>query len=364
MNDSQKWLVFAGLAGLGWLVYLLSPVLTPFAAGALLAYLADPLADRLESFGMKRTPAVAVVFTVFSLGLALAVLVLVPLLDHQLERLVHNLPAYSAWLKNKAIPLLRDRYGMRIQLGGLDQISSLLGKYWQEAGGVAATLLDSLSKSGMVVLSWIMNLLLIPVVTFYLLRDWDVMVGHVKNLLPRRWVPVVSRLAGESDEVLGAFLRGQFSVMIALGSIYSIGLWVAGLDLALLIGMFAGLVSFIPYMGATVGVVSAGIAAMVQFGDVWSLVPVLIVFGVGQTLEGTVLTPKLVGDRIGLHPVAVIFAVLAGGQLFGFLGVLLALPTASVVMVVIRHIHEVYRASALYGEAEASAAPETHDGGA
>jgi len=149
-----------------------------------------------------------------------------------------------------------------------------------------------------------------------------------------------------------------------LGSIYSIGLWVAGLDLALLIGMFAGLVSFIPYMGATVGVVSAGIAAMVQFGDVWSLVPVLIVFGVGQTLEGTVLTPKLVGDRIGLHPVAVIFAVLAGGQLFGFLGVLLALPTASVVMVVIRHIHEVYRASALYGEAEASAAPETHDGGA
>ena len=364
MNDSQKWLVFAGLAGLGWLVYLLSPVLTPFAAGALLAYLADPLADRLESLGLKRTLAVAVVFTAITLSLALAILVLVPLLDHQVDRLVHNLPAYAAWFKNKALPLLRDRYGLHIQLGSLDQISALLGKYWQEAGGVASSLLDSLSKSGLALLSWVMNLLLIPVVTFYLLRDWDVMVRHINDLLPRRWAPVAGRLAREADEVLGAFLRGQFSVMIALGTIYSVGLWLVDLDLALLIGMFAGLVSFIPYMGATVGVVSAGIAAIVQFGTVWSLVPVLIVFAVGQTLEGTVLTPKLVGDRIGLHPVAVIFAVLAGGQLFGFLGVLLALPTASVVMVVIRHVHDVYLTSQLYGEAEPSVQAEAGDGGA
>jgi len=364
VNDSQKWLVFAGLAGLGWLVYLLSPVLTPFAAGALLAYLADPLADRLESWGMKRTPAVVVVFAAIILGLALAVLVLVPLLEHQADRLIQNLPAYAAWIKNKALPLLRDRYGLRIHMDSLDQISALLGKYWQEAGGVAAGVFNSLSKSGLVVLSWFMNLLLIPVVTFYLLRDWDVMVGQINILLPRRWAPVAGRLAREADEVLGAFLRGQFSVMLALGTLYSVGLWLVDLDLALLIGLFAGLVSFIPYMGATVGVVSAGIAAMVQFGTVWSLVPVLVVFAVGQTLEGTVLTPKLVGDRIGLHPVAVIFAVLAGGQLFGFLGVLLALPTASVVMVMIRHIHEIYLTSQLYAEEEAPAHSEAANDGA
>ncbi|MFM8333909.1 MAG: AI-2E family transporter [Candidatus Methylumidiphilus sp.] len=361
MNDSQKWLLFASLAGLGWLVYLLSPVLTPFVAGALLAYLTDPFADRLEALGMKRTPAVIVVFAGVLLATALALLVVLPLLEHQIDRLVDNLPAFANWLKTKALPLLRDRYGLRIQLNSVDQISALLGKYWQQAGGMAATVLDSLSRSGLVVLSWLMNLLLIPVVTFYLLRDWDVMVAQIHKLLPRRLAPTVLRLAQESDEVLSAFLRGQFTVMLALGAIYSVGLWLVGLDLALLIGMFAGLVSFIPYMGATVGVVSAGVAAIAQFGEVWSLVPVLIVFGIGQVLEGTVLTPKLVGDRIGLHPVAVIFAVLAGGQLFGFLGVLLALPTASVVMVLLRHAHDIYLNSHLYAVRADNAGEETED---
>jgi predicted PurR-regulated permease PerM len=263
-----------------------------------------------------------------------------------------NLPAFAVWLKAKALPFLRERYGLRLQLNNLEQISALLGKHWQEAGGMAATVLNSLSHSGMVVLSWLANLLLIPVVTFYLLRDWDTLMAKIGDLMPRRLEPTVIRLAGEADEVLSAFLRGQFTVMLALSAVYSIGLWLVDLDLALLIGLFAGLVSFIPYMGATVGIVSASVAAVAQFGDVWAMVPVLIVFAVGQTLEGTVLTPKLVGDRIGLHPVAVIFAVLAFGQLFGFLGVLLALPAASVIMVLLRHVHDVYRGSRLYGEAE------------
>jgi predicted PurR-regulated permease PerM len=353
MNDSQKWLVFAGLAGLGWLVYLLSPVLTPFVAGALLAYLTDPMADRLEKLGLKRTQAVLVVFAAVMLLAVLAVLVLLPLLEHQVDRLVDNLPVFARWLKAKALPFLHSHYGLSIQLNSLDQISTLLGKYWQQAGGVAATVLDSLSRSGLVVLSWLMNAMLIPVVTFYLLRDWDKMVEQINHLLPRHIAPTVARLAVEVDEVLSAFLRGQFSVMLVLGGIYSIGLWVVGLDLALLIGLFAGMVSFIPYMGAIVGVLSASVAAIAQFGEIWSVVPVLIVFAIGQALEGTVVTPKLVGDRIGLHPVAVIFAVLAGGQLFGFLGVLLALPAASVIMVLIRHIHETYLGSHFYGEPEA-----------
>ena len=200
MNDSQKWLVFAALAGLGWLVYLLSPVLTPFVAGALLAYLTDPCADRLEALGMRRTPAVLLVFAAVMLALALALLVLLPLLEHQIDRLVDNLPAFAVWLKSKALPLLRDRYGLRIQMSSLDQISALLGKYWQQAGGVAATLLDSLSRSGLAVLSCLMNLLLIPVVTFYLLRDWDRLVGQIDGLLPRRAAPAVARLAVEVDE--------------------------------------------------------------------------------------------------------------------------------------------------------------------
>jgi predicted PurR-regulated permease PerM len=205
-----------------------------------------------------------------------------------------------------------------------------------------------LSHSGAVVISWLMNLVLIPVVIFYLLGDWDQIVARVHDLLPRCWTPVVTVLAEESDEVLSAVFRGQFAVMAAFGAIYSIGLWLAGLDLGLLIGMFSGLIGFIPYAGAISGVVAASVAALAQFEDLWSLVPVLAVFGVGQMLEGIWLTPWLIGNRIGLHPVAAIFAVLAGGQWFGFLGVLLALPAASVIMVLVRHIYGFYKMSELY----------------
>jgi predicted PurR-regulated permease PerM len=274
------------------------------------------------------------------------------MLEHQLSRLVDNLPAYVAWIKSTVLPWLRAKFGIRLKIGNLDQIIALLSDYWRQAGGTAASVFSSLSHSGAVAVAWLINLFLIPVVTFYLLRDWDTMVGHIRDLLPRRYEPTIARLAREADEVLSAFLRGQFLVMLALSAIYTTGLWLVDLDLALLIGMIAGLISFVPYMGAIVGILSGCVAAVVQFGDVWSVLPVLAVFGVGQLLEGTVLTPKLVGDRIGLHPVAVIFAVLAGGQLFGFLGVLLALPMASVIMVLIRHIHDLYKDSELYRVSE------------
>lgn len=166
--------------------------------------------------------------------------------------------------------------------------------------------------------------------------------------MPRRISPTAEKLASETDIVLGAFLRGQFYVMMALGIIYSAGLWLVDLSLALLIGMMAGIVSFVPYLGAIVGIAVACIAALLQFQDAMYLIPVSIVFIVGQSIESMVLTPLLVGDKIGLHPVAVMFAVLAGGQLFGFLGILLALPVASVIMVLLRHIHEIYRDSTFY----------------
>lgn len=228
---------------------------------------------------------------------------------------------------------------------------------WRDVGGFAGKFASAITKSGVALAAWLANLVLVPVVTFYLLRDWDVMVARIRELLPRQQEPTIVKLAKNSDEVLGQFLRGQLAVMVALGTIYTVGLWIVGLDLALLVGMIAGLVSFVPYLGFIVGIVLAGIAAMMQFGDAVYLFYVAIVFGVGQILEGMVLTPLLVGDKIGLHPVAVIFAVMAGGQLFGFVGILLALPVAAVVVVILRHMREVYTASELYGNSESSQPP-------
>jgi len=349
MTDSQKWLIFAFIAGSVWLIYLLAPVLMPFAFAAMLAYLGDPLTDKLETYRLSRTNAVLVVFSVMTLVFVLVLLLLVPLLEYQVEHFVSNLPAYVTWLNETVIPWTQRRFHLGLRPVNLNQIIGLIKGHWEQAGGIAATLMSSVSHSGGVIAEWLMNLLLIPVVTFYLLRDWDELVVKVHDLLPRRVAPTATKLASEVDTVLAAFVRGQLYVMLALGCIYSIGLWMAGLDLALLIGMLAGLVSFVPYLGSIVGIVTACVAALVQFHELIQLVPVVIVFAIGQSLEGMVLTPKLVGDKIGLHPVAVMFAVLAGGQLFGFLGILLALPVASVVMVLLRHVHDLYRYSDFYG---------------
>ena len=352
MAESQKWFVLVGLAGFGWLIYLLSPILMPFVAGATLAYLSDPLADYLERLGLRRTLAVLVVFLALSVILGLSLLLLIPALENQIDRLIDHLPPLLRWIRAAVLPWLQTRFGISLHLRDLESIASLVSKHWDGAGGAASYLLGSISRSGAVLMAWVANLFLIPVVTFYLLRDWDTLVAHLHELLPRRYVGTVTKLVQEADTVLSAFMRGQLTVMLALTGIYCTGLWIAGLDLAFLIGLLAGMVSFIPYAGTLVGIASASVAAVVQFGDIWSIVPVLAVFAVGQAMEGVFLTPWLVGDRIGLHPVAVIFSVLAGGQLFGFLGVLLALPVASVVMVLIRHIHDLYKDSAFYAHTQ------------
>ena len=349
MTDTHKWQLLALTVLLGAVLWLLGPVLTPFVVAALLAYLGDPMVDRLERLRLSRTASVVIVFTLMTLALVGVVLLLIPMLERQISTLVEQFPRYREWFTGIALPWVSERTGF--DLDGLDvgSLFEMLRQHWQQAGGVAATVLGGLSKSGMLIITWVVNLALIPVVTFYLLRDWDVMVGKVRDLLPRPIEPTVSRLAAESDSVLGGFLRGQLSVMLALGTIYAIGLWMVGIDLALLIGMIAGLVSFIPYLGAIVGVGIGLIAALVQYGDWTHVILVGVVFGVGQVLESVALTPLLVGDRIGMHPVAVIFAVMAGGQLFGFIGVLVALPVAAVAMVLLRYLYERYTASRLYG---------------
>jgi predicted PurR-regulated permease PerM len=333
---------------IGWLLYLLAPVLTPFLFSALLAYLGDPIVDRLEAWKFSRTMAVVTVFLTIILSLLILLLFLVPLLEGQVRHLIQRLPAYLDWFQAKALPWLRDGLGIDPGLIDLSKLRTELLQYVDKVGGLAAGLVYSITKSSTVVLSWLINLLLIPVVTFYLLRDWDILVARIQGLLPRRIEPIVVNLVKESNEVLGAFLRGQFLVMVALGTIYSLGLAVIGLDFASLIGMLAGLLSFIPYLGFIVGVTSAGIASLLQFYDLIHLLLVIVVFGIGQVIESMLLTPKLVGDCIGLHPVAVIFAMLAGGHLFGFFGILLALPAAAVIMVLLRHTHDEYLRSVFY----------------
>ena len=356
MTMTHRWQLLAILFGIGLLLYLLGPVLTPFAMAALLAYLGDPLVDRLQSRGLGRSAAVTIVFAVMTLLLLLLPLILIPLLEAQISTLVEKLPLYIGWIRERLMPFLVEHLGVDPELFSTDQIVAMLKSHWQQAGGIAATVIASVSKSGLAIIGWIMNLLLIPVVSFYFLRDWDLMIERVRELLPRTVEARVVNIARQSDEVLSAFLRGQIAVMLALGLIYSFGLWLAGLKLAFLIGMSAGLLSFVPYLGSILGVGGAVIAALVEHRDLIHVVYVLAVFGVGQTLEGFVLTPWLVGDRIGLHPVAVIFAILAGGQLFGFIGILLALPVTAVLMVVLRHVHEQYVASDLYREGSKSAA--------
>lgn len=213
-------------------------------------------------------------------------------------------------------------------------------------------LLSHATASGLALMAWLANMVLIPVVGFYLLRDWDRMMAKLRGLLPRQREPQVMGLAGECHEVLGAFVRGQLMVMLALGVIYSAGLMLVGLELGLLIGMLAGLAAIVPYMGFVIGIGAALVAGLFQFaGDLYPMLGIVAVFMVGQALEGMVLTPLLVGDRIGLHPVAVIFAILAGGELFGFTGVLLALPVAAVIMVLLRHVHDLYKESEMYAGA-------------
>jgi predicted PurR-regulated permease PerM len=351
MTDSTRWLWIAGLFLLGWLLYLLHPILSPFLIGILLAYLGDPLVDRLERHRLSRTGGVVVVFTLFSLLLLILLLVLVPMLGRQLVRLYQLAPEMLDWLQGTALPWSQSHLGLQNDLLQVDQLKQVFTDNIGKTTDVLKAVLAQATSSGLALLAWLGNLLLIPVVSFYLMRDWDVLVERLRRLLPRQREGLVVKLAGECHEVLGAFLRGQLLVMLALSVIYSAGLMLVGLELGLLIGVLAGLASIVPYMGFIVGIGAALTAALVQFGlEPYPLIGIGVVFMIGQLLEGMVLTPMLVGDRIGLHPVAVIFAILAGGQLFGFTGVLLALPVAAVIMVLLRHAHDLYKLSGLYGE--------------
>jgi predicted PurR-regulated permease PerM len=349
-DSSRRWQLLAITAAIVFLIWLLAPVLMPFAVAAMLAYLGDPLADRLERVGLSRNWAATLVFMLLLMAFVGVLLLLVPLVARQIENLIDNLPRYGEWARNTAWPWLQAKLHLDPRMFDSDRLLAAIKAHMASIGGVATVVIGKVSRSGLGIVLWLTNLVLIPVVAFYLLRDWDRLVAKIDGMLPRSIQPTIAHLARESDAVLGAFVRGQLLVMLALGIFYGAGLSLVGLSVGLLIGLVAGLLSFVPYLGFIVGFGGAVIAVLVQYGDWTHLLIVCGVFVIGQLLEGYVLVPKLVGDKIGLHPVAVIFAVLAGGELFGFLGVLLALPAASVIMVLLRYLVERYRLSDLYTE--------------
>ncbi|WP_372695016.1 AI-2E family transporter [Immundisolibacter sp.] len=346
---SRRLLLAAGAVGTLVLLYLLGPVLAPFFGAALLAYIADPLVTRLGRV-LPRTWATTLVFAVLTLLALLALLFAIPALQRQLVSLLQQLPRFLDWLEQTATPWLQARLALPPDTLSLAAVREWMQGHWTQAGGYAAQGLGRLLNSGLGLIGLAVNLVVVPVVAFYLLRDWPHLLTRIDGLLPRRWQPSVRQFAGEADGVLGGFLHGQLLVMLAQGMFYAIGLSLVGLKQALLIGFVAGLVTFVPYLGAVIGVGLALIAGLVQFQDLPHLLAIGAVFAAGQLLESLLLTPLLVGDRLGLHPVAVIFAVMAGGQLFGFFGVLLALPASAVLVVLLRHALARYRDSDWYAQ--------------
>lgn len=334
----MNWLIAVLLVG--GLLYLLAPVLTPFVAAALLAYIGDPLADRLERLKMPRTLAVIAVFLVTFLVIGLLVLLVGPLIRSQISALLEALPNIIASVEQEWLPRLMQF--LDIEAGDDVGMGAFIDRYGDMAGSWGSTILKSVSKSGGAVAAAVLSLFLVPILTFYLLRDWDRITAHLGALIPTRQRATVLQLAAETDEVLGAFLRGQVLVMLALACIYSLGLSIVGLKFAVAIGVVSGLVSFVPYLGFVFGIGLAALTVALEPNPLWMMVGVVITFSVAQFIEGSFLTPKLVGDRIGLHPVIIIFAVAAGGQLFGFFGILLALPAAAVLSVLVRFAYDRY----------------------
>lgn len=349
-----------------WLVYQLSTVLTPFLLGLLLAYLGAPAVGRLAGWRIPRGPAAVMVLLGLVAVLAALVLLILPLVQAQASALALQAPAYMEWLRASLEPLMAKASGLRESLPTAEEMASLVQSRLGDAGSMAVGVIAWVGESGARLLSLLLNLLLVPVVAFYLLRDWDDLITRTHDLLPRHLETRVVDLVTESDRMLSGFLRGQLLVMSGLAVIYAVGLSILDVDYAIALGVIAGVFSFLPYVGTVLGLLLASLVAIVQTQDPWILAGVALVFALGQVIESTLLTPRLVGERIGLHPVLVIFAAMAGGTLFGFVGVLLALPAAAVLAVFVRHAHERYLTSEFYrGERtghEQTGREQTEDG--
>jgi predicted PurR-regulated permease PerM len=330
-----------------WLIALLGPILTPFLLAGILAYVCNPLVDRLQGLGLPRLAAVLAVLLLLAGVIVGLILIIAPLLVDEAGVLAERLPDALTLANENVTPWLRETFGIRLRLDPAS-LRKLVTDNMGSLQGLAQHLYESLKIGGVAIVGLLVNLMLAPVVMFYLLLDWHTLLDRIDNAIPRTWHEKAMTMARELDVVLSQFLRGQILVMATLAAYYSIALWIAGIPSALAIGLLTGLLIFIPYLGFATGFLLALLVAALQFAGWSPIIAVLAIYGVGQLLESFLLTPYLVGERIGLHPLAVIFALMAFGQLFGFFGVLLALPASAALLVGLRELRTLYLASRLY----------------
>lgn len=334
------------------LLWLLGGILLPFVAGAALAYLLNPLTNRMERWGVPRLVAALAVISLFVLGFVLLILIIVPILGGQLASFIENIPGYvarvQALLTDPSRPWLS-----RIVGDGFTGADKSVGDLITQGAGWLTTFMRSLWSGGQALLSIFSLVVVAPVVAFYLILDWRRMLDTADRAVPRQHVETVREVAREIDAAIAGFVRGQTAVCLLLGSFYAVSLALTGLNFGLLIGLISGLITFIPYVGSMTGLVLAVGVAVAQFAPEWTMiVTVLGIFLFGQFIEGNILAPKLVGDSTGLHPVWLMFALFAFGYLFGFVGLLIAVPLAAAIGVIVRFALRQYKDSALYnGEA-------------
>ena len=348
LADPRLWGWLAIALATGVLLYALSPILAPFLAGAILAYVLNPLVNRLTGRYLPRIVAVVLVLLLALALVAALALVIVPLFIKELRLMSEQLPAFLAWVNQQFAPWLKERFAIEFQLD-IETVKQLAGSVIANNQDLVAGLLGSLKIGGLALIAFFVNVLLVPVVLFFLLRDWKKLVERVDAMIPRHLHQRARTIFAEIDAVLAEFLRGQLTVMLIMSVYFSLALWTTGLEFALPVGIITGLLVIVPYVGAFTGILLGTVAAVLQFDSLTGVAWVWLAFGIGQVMEGMAVTPLLVGERIGLHPVAVIFALLAFGQIFGFFGVLLALPASAALLVALRHLKAVYLAGSLYG---------------
>jgi predicted PurR-regulated permease PerM len=341
------WWALGVIVAFGLLFWLLGPIMTPFVLGGVIAYVGHPLVARLER---KKVPRALGAVVVILLGLAAIVglvFIVIPLAQAEIAQLANRIPALLAKAQEVWLPALNAKYGISVNLD-VSQIRSWLTENLSDVGAIAAKVAKSLHVGGLAVLGFLATALLTPLVTFYLLKDWPQLTRSLTDLIPRGLLPSVQSFAQEINTVIAEFLRGQFAVMAALAVFYAVGLKIVGLEHGIAIGILTGLLVFIPYIGFGLGLILAIVAALTQFATLGPLVGVAIVYGLGQVIEGFYLTPRLVGERVGLHPLAVLFALMAFGQLFGFVGVLVAVPASAILLVALRNVRKAYIGSEVY----------------
>lgn len=345
--------ILSGIVLLLWVLYLLKPVVIPFVVAFFMAYLFSPLVEQFCKVGLPRWLSISLVFIGIGIALTLAVWYIIPLVWKQLIIARDSIPVGINWINSTFLPWVSATFNIEEMEIDTTHMSSIVMDYVQtnySADSIQAMLLR-VAQSGLNFIQIGGTVVLIPIIAFYFLLDWQRMLDSLRRLIPRPYEQSTLAVVQECHSVLGAFVKGQFLVMILLGVVYATGLQLIGLEVGLIIGMIAGLASIIPYLGFAVGIVAAIIATFLQFGIDWmQLVLVLVVFMIGQAVEGYILQPFLLGDKIGLSPVAVVFAVLAGAQLAGFMGMLIALPVAAVIVVLLRHLRDYYEKSNLYGQ--------------